>query len=1138
MQDPRNKDGDVGLRDAIEKHQQTLLRASQADAHGRYDHRQIADGHMVFAECLVTAGEPSTAAKYFALAHTEHTKGDRDGRIDRRACWRSLQRLAYCLDLEGDHAAAAKYSGLVALEMCQSHEAGRGISSFEEAASQMHRKGEYLVAANQMPNAYECFERAIDLLLLHVGEGNEPPLELAYSLFEAGALLLDDGKPEAALSRLQQGLTIVRWAIDRWTFPHVGFLHKCHAKIGSAWLKLGRWELAFESFEAALGAVDAGDVETEAMAGDRRMELAYRQGLCLQGSKDYEAARKCFDRVLDTYLSSKNGTADAFRAQDAFDKAIECSQALGDWDAVMRYRARANDGVAQLGFNPAERTLIEVAYEVHSARKHGDKQREAIAYVGYAFELLSQGNIGRAREVAREAACLAEEARNPEVMAEVELVESAALFREGRTAEARAVCERVRDFARASDAYFAFGAASLELARLHLRQGNPSGALEALDEADLALDRAPGERADRGHADASLMRAQLFLSVGQAKKAYLELQRAHNTYSVLGSDLGLGNTWMRAGDVLTILSRLDEARDAYERAHALHSREGSIRGLACATIGLHRIAYLRGETGALEALEQELAVVDEPQTTVSLSIEFAQALAASGDHSRALAVLEEAERQARRIQSTLSLVQILTARSDTALSAKQHELAVSSGMSALDLMRELLGRTPTVEMQSDLSERSALALGAAFEGLLADNRVELALNTYEKYRAWTLRAFRDGPDATPTARQEREPGEATDGARKLPLVRHAASDGCVLLLFYTSRRGPIRCLAVSEQLGACLYTLSATRRDIAQQLGRLAKAPAASWAPCLEELGRVLLGECTSAQVVEDATREPPPDLWAYLDRCPGAPLRVVPAGPVQLVPFAALARRVGAERRYLVEDRALIVLPDISIETISKQPATPPLGRALALLNPTLPGTIREVEKVSSIFSKGAVDVFDTERNRLIPAAHLPHRNKVHPSYDLIHLATHAKFDESSPFEAHIQLGAENLTVRDILDLDFSGAVVALTACETAVADQDRQFDSVSLAGACLASGARLVLGSLWSIDDPCTASLVERTYEAVFSDGRPWADALRSAQLGMLRGVAQGQVGTIRGAGPPSKAGETSSPYYWAALQCYARP
>jgi CHAT domain-containing protein len=136
-------------------------------------------------------------------------------------------------------------------------------------------------------------------------------------------------------------------------------------------------------------------------------------------------------------------------------------------------------------------------------------------------------------------------------------------------------------------------------------------------------------------------------------------------------------------------------------------------------------------------------------------------------------------------------------------------------------------------------------------------------------------------------------------------------------------------------------------------------------------------------------------------------------------------------------------------------------------------------------------------------------------------------------------------LTALEVADLDLSRTELAvLSACETGLGEAAGGEGLLGLQRAFQTAGARSVVSSLWKVPDRATQALMTRFYANLWSKKMTRLEALRQAQLWMLRegakeealrGVFNPKTGT--GKKPPEKARPTDEkgralPHYWAAF------
>jgi CHAT domain-containing protein len=136
---------------------------------------------------------------------------------------------------------------------------------------------------------------------------------------------------------------------------------------------------------------------------------------------------------------------------------------------------------------------------------------------------------------------------------------------------------------------------------------------------------------------------------------------------------------------------------------------------------------------------------------------------------------------------------------------------------------------------------------------------------------------------------------------------------------------------------------------------------------------------------------------------------------------------------------------------------------------------------------------------------------------FSVIHLATHGEFS-ANPDQTFILAWDRKIKVNELNTLlrardeqrEEPIELLVLSACETAAGDRRA---ALGIAGIAVRAGARSTLASLWSVNDASTALLMGEFYRAIGDSQMTKAEALRQAQLMLLKDSYYGP-----------------RPYYWA--------
>jgi CHAT domain-containing protein/tetratricopeptide (TPR) repeat protein len=137
--------------------------------------------------------------------------------------------------------------------------------------------------------------------------------------------------------------------------------------------------------------------------------------------------------------------------------------------------------------------------------------------------------------------------------------------------------------------------------------------------------------------------------------------------------------------------------------------------------------------------------------------------------------------------------------------------------------------------------------------------------------------------------------------------------------------------------------------------------------------------------------------------------------------------------------------------------------------------------------------------------------------SFPVVHLATHGEFSSEAKdtfiltWDGRINANELDKLLRSDTGKTRSIELLVLSACKTAAGDKRA---ALGLAGVAVRAGARSTLASLWYVSDEATSLLMTRFYEELAKGNVGKSEALRRAQLAVLRD------------------NKFSHPYYWSAF------
>ena len=237
--------------------------------------------------------------------------------------------------------------------------------------------------------------------------------------------------------------------------------------------------------------------------------------------------------------------------------------------------------------------------------------------------------------------------------------------------------------------------------------------------------------------------------------------------------------------------------------------------------------------------------------------------------------------------------------------------------------------------------------------------------------------------------------------------------------------------------------------------------------------------------------------LEATIEASGVSTLVFVPDGPLLTIPFASLHDG----DRFLVEEYAVATTPGFDLVdpvAIDRDDVEALLAGISQSVDgaPPLPNVVQELQAVESLI--GGQVMLDDAFVRSDLRDSLESKN-----FGIVHIATHARFS-ARPEDTYLlawdgRLGLDELS-QDVGLFRFRDVpleLLTLSACETARGGGQRA--GLGLSGMAVRAGARSVLGSLWSVNDPAATALIETFYTRLMA-GDSRAQALRAAQRGLM--------------------------------------
>ncbi len=216
------------------------------------------------------------------------------------------------------------------------------------------------------------------------------------------------------------------------------------------------------------------------------------------------------------------------------------------------------------------------------------------------------------------------------------------------------------------------------------------------------------------------------------------------------------------------------------------------------------------------------------------------------------------------------------------------------------------------------------------------------------------------------------------------------------------------------------------------------------------------------------------------------ASVLVLPTGRLHAVPFSAL----GCGNGQLLDYAAVCVAASADLyDSCRLRTATSSRAVFVGVSAAGISGVLDEIESLTGLLPATVL----VEDEATIAAV-----SRETSGAGIVHLASHGLFRQDAPLRSGVRLADGWLTAAAVAEIDLTGTLVVLSACDTGRSHVTDGEEVLGLQYGFFASGASAVVMSLWPAHDGVTASLMKSFYTALAAGATP-AAALRQAQLAL---------------------------------------
>ncbi len=238
--------------------------------------------------------------------------------------------------------------------------------------------------------------------------------------------------------------------------------------------------------------------------------------------------------------------------------------------------------------------------------------------------------------------------------------------------------------------------------------------------------------------------------------------------------------------------------------------------------------------------------------------------------------------------------------------------------------------------------------------------------------------------------------------------------------------------------------------------------------------------------------------------------LLIIPDGILQFIPFEALITK---NNQYLLKENPVHYAYSASVQ-LQLNEITNKASKHALIISP------KKYDDLPDLNSSEAPLIRDILNGYLLEmdSANSGIFQREAPSYQLLHLSTHAAVPKEELAQPWIALNDRKVKLPELYNMNLNAQLVTLSACETANGALVEGEGVMSLARGFSYAGVPQVITSLWEVNENSTAQIMEYFYHELSKGEKP-SKALHLAKLTYLENNSL------------SKA----NPYHWAAFTAW---